>query len=243
MAVDEVLFERMDRPSEMPVIRLYGFSPPTISLGRFQSARETLEVDELEQSRVAVVRRPSGGRAVLHDNELTYAFIVGRHHIQELSKRSVYRFVSRRLIAALISLGVNGIVSRRQTGSPSDPDCFGSIGEFEIVSTEFRKLVGSAQATSRHAILQHGSIPLDDSNDGIGRFLRTTNDAHRTRASSSLEREFGRKASFQEALERFAVSFSAQLRVERAELTPEEAELAVRKAKEKYANDSWTYFR
>ncbi|HET6486674.1 MAG TPA: hypothetical protein VFH83_09660, partial [Spirochaetia bacterium] len=73
MAVDEALAEAAGGGQSLPVVRLYGFSPPTLSLGRFQKARGQLDAGRLASDGVVLVRRPTGGHAVLHDDELTYS--------------------------------------------------------------------------------------------------------------------------------------------------------------------------
>ena len=90
MAIDESLLKGMEGENPQPVIRLYGFSPPTISIGKFQKTEGFLNLQKIENDGITLVRRPTGGQAVLHDNELTYSVIMARTHIEPFRKRIIY---------------------------------------------------------------------------------------------------------------------------------------------------------
>lgn len=133
MAVDEALMESVAAGGP-PVLRLYGFSPPTLSLGRFQAVARRLDPGALARDGVTLVRRPTGGQAVLHDEELTYAVALGRGDLEPFTKREIYRFISGLLLEGLRLLGIEAVVNRHRSGSPFHPDCFGTSGEYEISS-------------------------------------------------------------------------------------------------------------
>lgn len=230
------------------MLRLYGFSPATLSLGRFQAAAGRLHHDRLAADGVTLVRRPTGGQAVLHDDELTYSVVLGRGHLEPFGKREIYRFISGLLLEGLAVLGVAGVVNRQRRGSPYNPDCFGTAGEYEIASRIGEKLVGSAQLVTRRASLQHGAIPLGDSYRRIDRFLDTADgtgpagpgeEAGPRHAPGCLEWELGRKVPFEEAAAAFREGFRRRLAVEDSELTDREWEAARRLEREKYSTDSW----
>jgi len=141
------------------VVRLYGWSRPTLSLGRNEPA-SAYPLDALRASGVDVVRRPTGGRAVLHDRELTYAVIVPARALG--GAREAYVRINQALADGLRHLGAPVDVVARQ-GRALAPDagpCFQVPAAGEVVARG-RKLVGSAQARVGGALLQHGSILLD----------------------------------------------------------------------------------
>ena len=161
MAVDEALGEAVDAGRSAPVLRLYRWSPSCLSLG-FSQPFEAANSAFCAARGVEVVRRPTGGRAVLHDLELTYAVLAPlgsgpfTHDLQ-----AAYRAICRALLAGLAALGVPAEVSGQPEGDPIKPTraipCFSGPAAGEVVAGG-RKLVGSAMRRFGDAILQHGSI-------------------------------------------------------------------------------------
>jgi lipoate-protein ligase A len=242
MAIDEALTEAVGEGRSPQVVRLYGFSPPTLSLGRFQPARGLADARALAADGVTLVRRPTGGHAVLHDGELTYSVILSKEKIEaslgSARKRAVYEFIARILVAGLANLGVAGVINASQKGDARNPDCFGSAGEYEISSSAGRKLIGSAQMTTRRAILQHGSIPWENPGLKVFRYLRVEQppDSH---PPSCLDEETGRRHSFEQVRDAFAAAFRASLQAVDSKLSAAEEEAARRVLREKYASDEW----
>jgi lipoate-protein ligase A len=159
MALDEALMERSAASGEW-ICRVYGWSEPTISFGRNQSALRDYDRRRIEAG-LAAVRRPTGGRAILHHREVTYCVTgptAGAGGLQES-----YVLINRLLVDGLRSLGidVSMAVSRVEPMQPGAVPCFDHPSSGELVSGG-RKLVGSAQWRSEHALLQHGSILVDD---------------------------------------------------------------------------------
>jgi lipoate-protein ligase A len=152
MAIDEALLRDADRSGEA-FLRLYRWDPPCLSLGRNDPTPEP--------PGIATVRRPTGGRAVWHEHEVTYAVAAPIAIFGRL--RDAYRTIHERLAAALQSLGVDARVAEdRPIGRLSDrpTSCFATTAGGEILVCD-RKVVGSAQARRGRAFLQHGSILLD----------------------------------------------------------------------------------
>lgn len=157
MAVDHALLDRAAR-SDDAVFRIYGWARPTLSLGMHEKAR--LDPAVVQARGIDVVRRPTGGRALLHHREVTYSVTAPAH---EASLRASYAAINAILLDALHRLGVPAREAERR-GRPLVPDgaaCFAEPNEGELV-VDGRKLVGSAQRRDEHALLQHGSILLDD---------------------------------------------------------------------------------
>jgi len=238
MAVDEALLLRVGGGDNPPVVRLYGFAPPTLSLGRFQPIRAKLRLGELERDGITLVRRPTGGQAVLHDHELTYSVILGKEHIRPFSKREIYRFIAGLLLAGLKQLGIEGSLSQNRRGDLRQPDCFGVTGEYEIAGRQGRKLIGSAQFSTRTACLQHGAIPLDDSYRRLRVYLDTESGEDHL-PPTSLGEELGRPVSFLEAREAFATALRSSLPVQPGVLEAPELELVQQLIRSKYSQDAW----
>jgi lipoyl(octanoyl) transferase len=162
MAVDHALLEQVQR-DQTPVLRLYRWQPACLSFGRNQP---TLGIYQPENINVDTVRRPTGGLAVLHDHELTYAFVAPAALLG--GPRATYMTVNRALVAGLARLGVpaqlaNG--NRRSRFGTVQP-CFAEPACGEVV-VDNAKLVGSAQRTEKNTLLQHGSILIDGEQFGV----------------------------------------------------------------------------
>ena len=234
MARDEALSER----SEQPVVRFYAFRPATLSLGRFQPA-STVDIDGARRDGLSVVRRPTGGQAVLHDNELTYSVVLARSHVRDFRKRKIYRFISDVLAEGMGRLGITAGFALERRGSARNPDCFATTGEYELATADGRKLVGSAQATTRRACLQHGSIPLDGSFRRVSAYLRESA-AGSGRTPTSIGEELGRSVDLDEAVAVFAAAFQGRFGAEPSQLSSEEESLARTLVSDKYGSDGWT---
>lgn len=167
MAIDDVLMEEAARTSTT-IVRLYEWSRPTLSLGRNQRAKDVYDLGRLEAESIHVVRRPTGGRAVLHWREVTYSVAAP----VSASLRETYDEINQLLVAALRDLGVAAEVARpaKRAPSPTVAPCFEEPTGGEVV-VEGRKLVGSAQYRTEHALLQHGSLLLDDDQSRIASLM------------------------------------------------------------------------
>jgi lipoate-protein ligase A len=160
MAIDQALMNRARRTGEK-VLRVYTWAEPTLSLGRHQAALGRIDPDAARARGVSLVRRPTGGRALLHHREVTYS--VTTPFTRDDSVRAWYSSITLVLLRALHSLGVNAemAVAEGRTPPPASASCFVRPDEGEIVLSG-RKLVGSALLRQDGALLQHGSILLED---------------------------------------------------------------------------------
>jgi lipoate-protein ligase A len=159
MAIDQALLEEADRTGRA-FLRLYRWDPPCLSLGRNEPA--------IERGGIATVRRPTGGRAVWHEHEVTYAVAAPIAAFGRL--RDAYRTIHERLAAALRTLGVEAtLATDRPSARPPvrHGACFASPVGGEVLVAG-RKVIGSAQVRRGSAFLQHGSILLDGSQEGAG---------------------------------------------------------------------------
>jgi lipoyl(octanoyl) transferase len=150
------------------VLRLYRWEPPTVSFGRNEPARGLYSLEVASREGIAFVRRPTGGRAVLHHQELTYSVVFGAGHLG--GPRRSYHLINRGLLLGLRSLGAAAELAVA-TGPALPPDsgpCFRAPAEGEVTALG-RKLVGSAQVRLGDRILQHGSLILDGDQGALGR--------------------------------------------------------------------------
>ncbi len=235
MSVDEALMESAGVSGAAAVIRLYSFQAPTLSVGRFQPTAGVFDFELMERDNVAFVRRPSGGQAVLHSNELTYSLTIGKHSLHHFGKRSVYRFIVPILLGGLAGLAISGKETAGGTIS-GDPDCFAATGVYEIDGIDDKKLIGSAQMVSRTSVLQHGSIPLDGANRAITRYI--IGGAHGNN-SSSLTEELGRMVTLAEAMAVFSKVTMNELGARSSPLTAAERERAEKLLAEQYGRVEW----
>ena len=169
MALDEALMERSAATNEW-ICRVYGWSEPTISFGRNQSALRDYDRDRIERS-LHAVRRPTGGRAILHHREITYCVTAPTSQAGGLQES--YVLINRLLVDALRSLGLDVAMamSRVEPMQPGPIPCFDHPSSGELVAGG-RKLVGSAQWRSEHSLLQHGSILIDDDQGQLNDYLK-----------------------------------------------------------------------
>ena len=160
MAIDDAMSAQA-RTLGAALVRIYGWSQPVLSLGRHQRAAGLYDRSAASARGIAVVRRPTGGRAVLHAREITYCVAAPEQALGSLM--SAYRTINELLVSALRTLGVDARVASPDTPSPRPVAgaCFEEPVAGEIVARG-RKLVGSAQWRSEGAFLQHGSILVDD---------------------------------------------------------------------------------
>lgn len=188
MARDQALLEAADR-SGGAFLRLYRWSPACLSFGRNEPAQACYDREAIERLGLDVVRRPTGGRAVWHDAEVTYAVAAPVAWFGSL--RDGYRAIHARLVEALRALGVPAecAADGRQPALHAGP-CFASPASGEIV-VHGRKLVGSAQVRHGSALLQHGSILLDGSQDVVSAVSRQPSAIRHTTLREVLGREVG----------------------------------------------------
>jgi lipoyl(octanoyl) transferase len=248
MAIDEALLACF-APSGgatapgCPVLRLYGWEPPALSLGRFQQAAEVLDLERCRQAGVPVVRRITGGGVIYHTAELTYSLVCAPQHLPPAASiKESFRLLTAFLLRFYRRLGlaadyaVDHLPAGTQLGART-PFCFAGKETYDILLTG-RKIGGNAQRRLRNAIFQHGSIPLQDMSVTGMKFLREPPPDLAGNTTSLGDQEVSWPAdrlkqllahSFQEAL-------GANLTP--SSLTPAEAATA-HQLQAKYRTDDW----
>ena len=263
MAVDEAIMAGQATGDSPPTLRFYGWAPPTLSIGYFQKAEEEVDFEALSRFGLGFVRRPTGGRAVLHDRELTYSMIMPEDYPgMPRTVNEAYRVLSEGLVLGFRRLGLQAeMVSlasdedKQKYAAAGSAACFDSPSWYELV-VEGRKAAGSAQVRQKGALLQHGSILLDLDIEQLFAVLRFPSERVRTRLKAS----FADKAvaindirrdlelapvTLAEAELAFAEGIAEGLgvRLEPGGLTPNEAETAERLAASKYGSREWSMRR
>jgi lipoyl(octanoyl) transferase len=167
MAIDHALLESVQQGGP-PVLRLYRWDPACLSFGRNQRTAGVYDSERIRAAGLDVVRRPTGGLAVLHDRELTYCVLAPAAALG--GPRRAYEVINRALVAGLASLGVHAVVATAGAAPHPHGDaaapCFQAPAAGEVVAGG-RKLVGSAQRREGGTLLQHGSILIEGSQDAV----------------------------------------------------------------------------
>jgi lipoate-protein ligase A len=252
MAVDEAILEGVIAGTSRPTLRLYAWEPPCLSLGYAQPFAD-VDFPALQAYGWDLVRRPTGGRAILHTDELTYA-VIGPQSDPRLtgSVLESYQNLAQALLLALQKLGCDPQAEADPLAAPgSDPKgavCFEVPSHYEI-TVQHKKLVGSAQRRSKGGVLQHGSLPLYGDLGRITLGLRFPDDTARQIAATrlleraaTLESLLGVRLPWSQAAQAFQEAFTEalDLDLQPGELTDAEHALAEQLARERYRADDWT---
>lgn len=244
MALDEALLSCFDPARSLPVFRLYGWSPPAFSLGKFQRAGKVLDLERCVREGVSVVRRVTGGGCIFHADELTYSIICSPEHIAGVEGvKESYRRLCGFLILAYRRLGldpafaVDANPAAARLGERT-PLCFSGKEEYDI-TVRGRKLGGNAQRRSRGIIFQHGSIPLRNRLSRMTPFLLGPSPDPEQWAASLADLEPG---TDEERLKGYLVSsFEENLGITLRNCVPSRDELAAARVlrETKYLADAW----
>ncbi|MFN8379190.1 MAG: octanoyltransferase [Anaerolineae bacterium] len=248
MAVDEALLRTIGAGEAPPTLRLYDWQPPTLSLGFGQPLHDVDET-RLEEHGWGLVRRLTGGRAILHTDELTYSITLPiGHRLAQGSVIESYRRISAALAAAAQNLGATTQAERAAERGAASAVCFETPSHYEL-TVGGRKLAGSAQARRHDGLLQHGALPISGDLGRIVDALAFEDDAARERARARVEartitlsRAAGRLITWDEVADALthAVETEFSVCLERGELSTAEATQAVRLESETYGAREWT---
>lgn len=263
MAVDEAIMRAVGAGEAPPTLRFFRWNPPTLSIGYFQKAEDEVLLDEVRRRGIGFVRRPTGGRAVLHDAEVTYSIIVPESYpglpssvtesYRVLSEGLLHGFRALGIEAEMVSLGTEA--EKAKYAAAGSAACFDSPSWYELVAGG-RKVAGSAQLRRDGAVLQHGSILLDLDVEALFSLLRFRSERLRERLAASFEDKAAAinelraarglpPVAAPEAEAAFAAGWAEALGAAMApgELSPAESAEAKRLAAEKYGADAWNLRR
>lgn len=258
MAIDEAILLAHSAGQVPPTLRFYGWKPAAVSLGYFQRAMSEIDIDRCKERNIDVIRRLTGGRAVLHDAELTYSIVVREDDpLIPPTITASYRYFSNGLLAGLAALGIQAKMTvpvaayGQRKKHPASAACFDAPSHYEV-TVAGKKLIGSAQVRKNGVILQHGSVLLRFSAEQFVDLLRLPSLEKREETTqmlkgraTSIEEALGRTVSWQEVYQPMPEAFASALGItlEPGELTEEEQMSSAELAAIKYSQDSWNRLR
>jgi lipoate-protein ligase A len=246
MAIDEAILMHHLRDEVPPTLRVFRWSHPSISLGRFQSIEREINSDVCQQLGVTLVRRPTGGRAVYHRDEFTYSIIIGKQYGVPSGVIAAYAYLAQGLLAALADLGIPAELSNERVSKHPSAACFASSTQADLTSGGY-KLIGSAQVWKEDVLLQQGSLPLDDRATEFFTMLRYPSEDARQEALAIYREKttplhtFAPHASWDDVASAFCSGFSTALHTKfvPGDLTESEWALAHQLVEEKYSKLNW----
>ncbi|WP_442594862.1 lipoate--protein ligase family protein [Neobacillus sp. D3-1R] len=259
MALDEALLDWHSEGKIPPTIRFYGWNPATLSIGYFQKVEKEIDLDAVQEHRLGFVRRPTGGRGVLHEHELTYSVIVSEEY-PDMPKTvtEAYRVISEGILKGFQMLGLDAYFAVPRTAeekealkSPRSAVCFDAPSWYELV-VEGRKVAGSAQTRQKGVILQHGSILLDLDEDKLFSLFKYPSERVKERMQKAFKDKAvaineisPRRIELGEAKEAFFEGFEEGLNIELEPytLTAEEMNYVQQLASTRYESDEWNFKR
>ncbi len=243
MAVDEAVF-RLNRLEGLPpTLRFFGWNPPAVSLGYFQKTFREINVDFCRREGIDIVRRPTGGKAVLHDHELTYSIVAAMDHpLFNGDILETYRIISACIVEALKRLGLAPeMVSegRSAAGTALEAYCFAAPSKYELL-VGGRKICGSAQVRGGGAFLQHGSL-LVDIDPARAAAALGVEAAGISSSTTTLREQLGRHIESDQLARILRGAFEDTLGIRLAEavLTDREEEMKRNLLAGKYDTDRW----
>jgi len=248
MARDEAISRAVNAGAQPPTLRLYGWHPPCISLGLSQRI-STVDQEACAADGIGMVRRATGGLAILHTNELTYSVAMPiKHPLAEGDVMTSYRRIAVAIIAALKKMGVThahaDAVAREDKAK--GPVCFEAPSDYEVMSAPLsqggKKLVGSAQWRRVDGVLQHGSLPLYGDIARVCRYLIGAPPPDTVREhAATISGVLGRHVGWDEAAEAYQHAFAEVLDIHftAGALSEAEQHITHELLETKYGNDAW----
>ena len=239
MARDSALMERA-RDTGESIFSVYSWNAPTLSLGRNQTACDKYNLEEIERRGIDVVRRPTGGRALMHWREVTYS--VAAPLAGDASLAESYERINKILVYGLASLGVHATEARggARTPTPGDLPCFATPAEGELISNG-SKLVGSAQVRENGALLQHGSILIHDDQPIVSSLL--IEPAVAAPRAATLSDALGFEPSIEQVGDALFAAVGALEDADATILEESEVSSRTRAHLDHYRNSLWTWRR
>ncbi len=250
MAIDEAILWAVAEGKSRPTLRFYGWQPPCLSIGYSQSMQGEVDVDRCREAGIGLVRRPTGGRSILHADELTYSVVAPQSEPRVAGGViESYRRLSAGLVVGLraLRLAVTQVETADDKGKSAA--CFDAPSSYEI-TVGGKKLVGSAQMRKKSVVLQHGSLPLEGDVARIFDFLKVPSEERREELrqelrarATSLELALGYSVPFDEVARHLAAGFAQALNLQLipGRLSEHELALAEKLRREKYVSREWSF--
>ncbi len=249
MAIDEAMLGAHHHGFAPPTLRVYRWSPLTLSLGYFQNLERDVDQKRCSELGIDIVRRPTGGRAVLHHNELTYSIVASEKYGLPNSVEQSYRLLSQGLITTYRILGLEVCLVPYERGL-SSAACFTSAGSADL-TFQGRKIAGSAQFRKGDSVLQHGSLPISLDHQLLSSILKFPSITVREKVLTAFNQKvtsiseiLGSQIGWQDLKEALFEGFQQALNIKlyKHTLTPEEINLSQELAKVKYNTFAWNNY-
>ncbi|MFD1032676.1 lipoate--protein ligase family protein [Metaplanococcus flavidus] len=252
MAMDEALLNWHSRGDIPPVLRFYSWSPAGISVGFFQKVKDNIDIENAEKYGIPLVRRQTGGKAVFHDQELTYSILISEAHpVMPKTVKEAYLILSKGLIEGYRFLGVEAELAHpvRKRLSRSAV-CFEEPSWYEL-TVKGKKAAGSAQTRKKGVILQHGSIPLNMDERKLFELFVYPDECMKEKARTAFRTKavaindlLPKPANLEEVKTAFRAGFEKGLGIRlKAFEPPNELLSEVYELEKKYASEEWNYIR
>jgi lipoate-protein ligase A len=246
MALDQALLESASCKGFLPTLRFLRWDPPALSIGRFQDINE-IDLVACEAENIDVVRRPTGGKCILHMDDFTYSLVLPPNCGLPRNVVKAYAVICEGILAAVKRLGLPAVLQSRESGDYSQVKgaCFAASTQADL-EYKGRKICGSAQVRRRGALLQHGSILLQDRSQLLFNLLRFNQEGQRRESLQNYRRrcipfsETSADCTWTELTESFIDGFGAcfEAEIEMGELSREE-EALWRRLREIYGSHEW----
>ncbi len=236
MAIDESVMVHVGQGVSPPTIRLYGWSPPAVSIGYFQGLEEEVDLNRCANLGIDYIRRITGGGAVFHESEVTYSFsILETSLLIPNNVLESYKFICGGIVEGLKELGIDS-----------------EFAPLNDIIVNGRKISGSAQTRRNRTILQHGTVLIDTDVEKMFSVLKVPQEKIKDKLIkevkdrvTSLKGALGREVEFQEVCQALAKGFerSLEIELEKGELTDTELRLAKDINEERYHSEKWNHRR
>ncbi|HRU39196.1 MAG TPA: lipoate--protein ligase family protein [Candidatus Goldiibacteriota bacterium] len=242
MAIDECMIKFYEK-TRRPILRLYGWSPAAISIGKHQNPLSDINIEACTDDDMAIVRRITGGGAILHDDELTYSLVCSEDDINCKNQpvKASFEKLNSFIMNFYREMGLKpayakDAAKKARLGAVS-AFCFSGSEEYDIM-VKGKKIGGNAQCRKKDVIFQHGSIPFSSSEERAAKYFNLRIDFGNF---TTLKDAIKKKTDPAEAAKRLESAFKRtfKFRLKEEKLTDKEKELVDKFVIEKYSSDEW----
>lgn len=251
MALDELLLIWHSEGKIPPILRFYQWAKPSLSVGYFQDVHKTIDPSALQQYRIPVVRRLTGGSAVLHDDELTYSLVIAENKsFIPASITEAYYVLSKGIFDGYANLGITvDYAKQRHSIQNRSAVCFERPALYELLAGG-KKISGNAQTRQKGVLLQHGSIPHSMNKTMLFDLFRFPSEEIRERKraafdtkATTIRQETNRSISMSTMKDAFKQGFETgvDIKLSPFELTNQQWEEVYQLAADKYSNHDWNF--
>lgn len=233
MAMDEYFLELTENSHIDGILRIYNWQPCSLSFGYFFRTKY-FKQNNINTDNIKLVRRITGGNAILHGNDITYSLIVRKGILTIADKRQYYIFIAEILKDALENLGIEVKINSRTLVGEISQDCFSSVSQYEITDSSGVKLIGSAQKVLKNSLLQHGSFFISYDQEKILKYINFNIKAKEVKKKNSLNET--------QVILQLKAAFSKKFNLQNYNLEQNDHSALRKLVSIKYATDKWNYY-